>query len=334
MNPKYQFNNFIEGKSNQLARFLSYKFTENIKNIYNSLFLYSDTGLGKTHLLHAIGNKFLIDNYNIKVIYIHSKNFIENMIHSIQNNSIEHFKNYYSSINVLLIDDIQLFSYKKYLQKELFYIFKKLFEKNQKIILSSDRYPNYINGINKNLQFYFKQGLIIPIKSPELITRTYILLKKAYKHKIYLPYKSAQYIAKNLYSNIRELKNFLKKIYLTSLFLKKKIKIHLIQREFKRKIQKKKNIDIKLIQKKVSIYFKIKISDMISKKRSKFIVRSRQIAMTLIKKLTNYSFSDIGVAFGKKHRTTVMYAYKKINQLKKKNKLYYDFLYLFNQLNS
>nr|WP_232036990.1 DnaA/Hda family protein [Buchnera aphidicola] len=242
MNQKYQFNNFIEGKSNKLARYSSYKFTKNLKNIYNPLFLYSNTGLGKTHLLHAIGNKFLIDNYNIKVIYIHSKNFIENVIHSIKNNSIEHLKNYYSSINVLLIDDIQLFSHKQYLQKELSYIFKKLFEKNQKIVLTANCYPSYINGIDKNLRFYLKKGLTVSIHPPELITRTHIILNKAYDYKIDLSYQLAKYIAKKLYSNIRELKNFLKKIYITSLFIKKKIKMRFIQKELKKNIKKKKII--------------------------------------------------------------------------------------------
>lgn len=336
INKKYQFHNFIEGKSNQLARYFSYAFTNNIKNFYNPLFLYGNTGLGKTHLLHAIGNKILIDNNHKKVIYIHSENFVQNMVNSLKNNSIETFKNYYRSIDVLLIDDIQFFSYKQRSQEELFNTFNSLFEKEQKIVLTADCYPSYINGMTERLKSRFKWGVTISIDPPELNTRINILLHKALENKINLSYDVAQFIAKKPYSNIRELEGILKRIQIVALFTKKKITIELVQKTLNTKKKfKKKNINILHIQKKVSQYFNISIKDMISKKRSRSIVQPRQIAMTLTKKLTNYSFSDIGEAFGKKDHTTVLHAYKKINQfIKKKQEIYYDFLYLFNQLNS
>ncbi|WP_331865590.1 chromosomal replication initiator protein DnaA [Buchnera aphidicola] len=336
INQKYQFHNFIKGKSNKLALYVSYKFTNNLKNFYNLLFLYGKTGLGKTHLLHAIGNKILIEDYRKKVIYVHSENFIQNMINSLKNNSIEKFKNYYRSIDVLLIDDIQFFSNKKRSQEELFNTLNTLFEKRQKIVITANCYPSYISGINECLKSRFKWGLTISINPPELNTRIDILLHKALENKINLTYEVARFIAKKLYSNVRELEGILKKIHIASLFNKKKITILLAKRILNKLIKyKKKNIDILSIQKIVSKYFNITISDMISRKRSKSIVQSRQIAMKLTKKLTKYSLSDIGIAFGKKNHTTVLYACKKIKQFKKqKKKIYYDFLYLFNQLNS
>ncbi|WP_420093656.1 chromosomal replication initiator protein DnaA [Buchnera aphidicola] len=336
INQQYQFHNFFKGKSNQLAHYASYKFINNLKNFYNLLFLYGNTGLGKTHLLHAIGNKILIENNHKKVIYVHSENFIQNMINSLKNNSIEKFKNYYRSIDVLLIDDIHFFSNKKRSQEELFNIINTLFEKQKKIVMTANCYPSYINGINECLKSRFKWGLTISLNPPELNTRINILVYKALKNKINLTYKVAKFIAKKLHSNVRELEGVLKEIHITSLFHKQKITIDLAKKTLNKLMKyKKKNIDISSIQKTVSEYFNITISDMISKKRSRSIVQSRQVAMMLIKKLTNYSFSDIGIAFGKKDHTTVLHACKKINQFKKtKNQIYYDFLYLFNQLNS
>ncbi|VAX76191.1 chromosomal replication initiator protein DnaA [Buchnera aphidicola] len=336
INKKYQFHNFIEGKSNQLARYSSYVFTNNFKNFYNPLFLYSNTGLGKTHLLHAIGNKILIENKKKKVIYIHAEDFIQNMVNSLKNKSIEKFKNYYRSIDVLLLDDIQFFSNKKHSQEELFNTFNALFNKEQKIVLTANCCPNRIKGIAENLKSRFKWGLTISIDPPELNARINILLQKAVENKINLSYEVAKFIAQQLHSNIRELEGILKKIQITALFTKKTITIELVKKTLKKVFRKKKkNIGIILIQKTVAEYFNITVKEMISKKRSRFIVQPRQIAMALIKKITNYSFSDIGVAFGKKDHTTALHAYKKIHQLKKKkNKIYNDFIYLLNQLNS
>ncbi|ABJ90490.1 chromosomal replication initiator protein DnaA [Buchnera aphidicola] len=335
INKKYQFHNFIQGQSNQLAYYSSYKFTKNLKNFYNPLFLYGNTGLGKTHLLHAIGNKFLIKNKKKKVIYIHSENFIQNMVNSLKNNSIDKFKNYYRSIDVLLLDDIQFFSNKKKSQEELFNTFNTLFNKQQKIVLTADCYPEYISGITEQLKSRFKWGLTISINPPELKTRIKILLHKAYENKILLSYEVAKYIAKKIFSNVRELEGILKKIQILSILNKEKITINLVKKILNKIKKKKKNINIIYIQKIVAKYFNIRISDMISQKRSQSIVHPRQIAMTLAKKLTHYSFSEIGTAFGKKDHTTVLYAYKKINQLKKKKtEIYSDFIYLFNQLNA
>ncbi len=336
INPKYQFHNFIEGKSNQLALYSSYRFANHFNDFYSSLFLYGNTGLGKTHLLHAIANKILAENYQKKVIYVHSENFVQNMVNALKNHCIEKFKDYYRSIDVLLIDDIQFFAYKQRSQEELFNTFNTLFEKKQKIILTADCYPNDIKGIAERLKSRFKWGLTISIDPPELSARINILLHKALENKINLSDEVALFIAKKINSNVRELEGILKKIHIVSLFKKEKITIHLVKKTLNQIIgRKNKNIDINNIQQIVSKYFQISVSDLISQKRSQSIVQPRQIAMTLTKKLTKCSFLEIGKAFGKKDHTTVLHAYKKINQLRKeKTEIYYDFLYLFNQLSS
>nr|WP_269471933.1 DnaA/Hda family protein [Buchnera aphidicola] len=333
MQLNYQFNNFIEGTSNQLARYAAYMFSKKSKNFFNILFLCGNAGCGKTHLLHAIGNKILTENHNHKIIYIHAKNFIRNMIFSLKNNSIIHFKNFYSSIETLLIDDIQYFFYKK--KKKIFNILNKFLQKNQKIVLTTNFSINQIKKISQNLPSQFKSGLITSINPPELITKIHILLNKAHNNNIKLSYKMAKYISQKMCANIKELIFFLKKIHLKLILKKKKMTKIFIKKQINQlKKNKKKSMNIYLIQKKVAAYFNIKKSDIISSKRRKSIVEPRQIAMLLIKKLTDYNYSEIGKAFGKKNHTTVLHACKKINYLKKKkNKIYYDFLYLFNQLN-
>lgn len=333
INKKYNFHNFIEGESNQLARYSSYQLASNFKQSYNPLFLYGSTGLGKTHLLHAIGNSILKEKKYAKVAYMHSECFIQNMINALKKNTIEKFKNYYRSVDVLLIDDIQFFSKKKHSQDELFHTFNTLFEKKQKIILTSNCYPKRIKGLSDLLKSRFNWGLTVSITAPKINTRVKILLYKAHEKKILLPKEVALFIAKKIYSNVRELEGALNKIQIKAHFNKKKITLELAKKTLKNAIQKKK-ISIKNIQNTVVEYFKIKISDLISKKRSRSITEPRQIAMALSKKLTNYSFSEIGFAFGGKDHTTVLYACKKIKNSKKnkKNYFYQDFLNILNKL--
>lgn len=336
INKKYYFSNFIEGKSNQLAKYSSYKLAKNLEKSNNPLFLYGNTGLGKTHLLHAIGNYILKNKKYAKVIYINSECFVQNMVKSLKNKSIEEFKRYYRSVDVLLIDDIQFFSNKTRSQEELFHTFNALFDKKQKIILTSDRYPKNIHGIADRLKSRFSWGLTISINPPDIKTRIAILLYKASEKNINLPYNIAKFIANKIFSNVRELEGILNKIQIYTKFTKKNINIEIIQNLLKDLIiPQKKNITIKKIQKIVSEYFKIKISDILSKKRSRSISQPRQIAMTLIKKLTNHSLSEIGIAFGRKNHTTVLHAYKKIKNLIKKNKkIYNDILYISHKITS
>nr|WP_231938285.1 DnaA/Hda family protein [Buchnera aphidicola] len=320
----------MEGTSNQLARYSAYKFTKSSKNIYNILFLSGNTGCGKTHLLHAIGNKILIENHNHKVIYIHAKNFIRNILYSLKNKSINHLKNYYNSVEILLIDDIQYFFYKGKIKKILFKILNKFLQKNQKIVLTANFYIDQTNKILQNFPSQFQLGLIISINPPELTTKMHILLNKAHKNNIKLTYKIAKYIAEKKCSNMKILVFFLKKIHFQLMFNKKKMTKTLIKKQINQLIKKKKkHINIHLIQKKVATYFNIKISDMISSKRLKFIVEPRQIAMVLIKKLTHCSYSKIGIIFGKKNHTTVLHACKKINYSKKKKLKFIAIFYTY-----
>ncbi|AEH39604.1 chromosomal replication initiator protein [Buchnera aphidicola (Cinara tujafilina)] len=320
INKKYCFNNFIEGESNRLARYSSYQLAK-LKNSYNPLFLYGNTGLGKTHLLHAIGNFILENNNTAKVIYIHSERFCANMVKSIKNNSIEEFKKYYRSVDALMIDDIQFFSNKERSQEELFHTFNTLFDHDQKIILTSDRYPKDINGMADRLKSRFSWGLTISINPPDLNTRIAILLYKAAERKIKLSYTIAQFIATKLCSNVRELEGILNKLQNHSIFNQKNINIELVQSTLQDLlICQKEKITIKNIQKSVSKYFSIKMSDMLSKKRTRSIAQPRQIAMALVKKLTNHSLSEIGIAFGGKDHTTVLHACRKIKELSKKIK--------------
>ena len=336
INKKYCFDNFIEGESNRLARYSSYQLAKNLKTSYNPLFLYGNTGLGKTHLLHAIGNFILEKRNTAKVIYIHSERFVQNMVKSIKNNSIEVFKKYYRSVDVLMIDDIQFFSNKERSQEELFHTFNALFDKDQKIILTSDRYPKDINGMADRLKSRFSWGLTISINAPDLNTRIAILLHKASEKKIKLPFEVAQFIATKLCSNVRELEGVLNKIQNNALFNNKNIDIEIAQNTLQDLlIFQKEKITIKNIQKLVAEYFNIKISDMLSKQRTRSISQPRQIAMALVKKLTNHSLSEIGLAFGGKDHTTVLHACRKIKELSEKNKkIHHDFLNLSYQLTS
>ncbi|CSD00772.1 chromosomal replication initiation protein [Vibrio cholerae] len=300
VNPKHKFNNFVEGKSNQLGLAAARQVSDNPGAAYNPLFLYGGTGLGKTHLLHAVGNAIVDNNPNAKVVYMHSERFVQDMVKALQNNAIEEFKRYYRSVDALLIDDIQFFANKERSQEEFFHTFNALLEGNQQIILTSDRYPKEISGVEDRLKSRFGWGLTVAIEPPELETRVAILMKKAEDHQIHLPDEVAFFIAKRLRSNVRELEGALNRVIANANFTGRPITID-------------------NIQKTVAEYYKIKVADLLSKRRSRSVARPRQLAMALAKELTNHSLPEIGDAFGGRDHTTVLHACRKIEQLREES---------------
>ncbi|MCX8601577.1 MULTISPECIES: chromosomal replication initiator protein DnaA [unclassified Gilliamella] len=320
INHKHTFSSFVEGKSNQLAVAAAKQVAENPGKAYNPLFLYGSTGLGKTHLLHAVGNQIMDEKMNAKVVYMHSERFVQDMVKALQNNAIEEFKNYYRSVDALLIDDIQFFANKERSQEEFFHTFNSLLEGNQQIILTSDRYPKEINGVEDRLKSRFGWGLTIAIEPPELETRVAILMKKAEENKIKLPEEVAFFIAKRLRSNVRELEGALNRVIANANFTGKSITIDFVKDALKDLLAlQEKLITIENIQKTVAEYYKIKVSDLLSKRRSRSVARPRQVAMALAKELTNKSLPEIGDGFGGRDHTTVLHACRKIADLKEES---------------
>lgn len=334
INKKNNFDNFIEGKSNQLALAAACQIAKNPGSSYNPLFVYGETGLGKTHLLHAIGNNILTYKYNIKIIYMHSEGFVQDMVRALHNNAIEKFKLYYRSVDVLLMDDIQFFANKKRSQEEFFHTFNALLDGNQQIVLTCDRYPRDINGFEDRLKSRFGWGLTVSVNPPDLETRAAILMKKADEKNILLSHDMAFFIAKKLKSNIRELEGALNRIMVNANFMRRNITIDLVNEALQDiLVLQEKWITIDNIQKKVAEYYKIKISDLLSRKRSRSVARPRQMAMAITKELTNHSLSEIGNAFNGRDHTTVLYACRKIKQLfKKNNNIKKDFFNLIKTL--
>lgn len=317
INPKYTFESFVEGKSNQLANAAAKQVAENPGKSYNPLFIYGSTGLGKTHLLHSVGNQILKNKKNAKVIYMHSERFVQDMVKALQNNAIEDFKNYYRSVDALLIDDIQFFANKERTQEEFFHTFNTLLEGNQQIILTSDRYPKEIDGVEDRLKSRFGWGLTIAVEPPELETRVAILMKKADENQIKLTEEVAFFIAKRLRSNVRELEGALNRVIANANFTGKTINIDFVKDALKDLLAlQEKLVTIENIQKTVAEYYKIKVSDLLSKRRSRSVARPRQIAMALAKELTNKSLPEIGDGFGGRDHTTVLHACRKIAELK------------------
>ncbi|VAX77152.1 Chromosomal replication initiator protein DnaA [Serratia symbiotica] len=317
VNQKNTFDNFVEGKSNQLARAAAHQVANNPGGAYNPLFLYGGTGLGKTHLLHAVGNGMMIRKANTKVVYMHSERFVQDMVKALQNNAIEEFKRYYRSVDALLIDDIQFFANKERSQEEFFHTFNTLLEGNQQIILTSDRYPKEINGVEDRLKSRFGWGLTVAIEPPELETRVAILMKKADENHRRLPGEVAFFIAKRLRSNVRELEGALNRVIANANFSGRAITIDFVREALRDLLAlQEKLVTIDNIQKTVAEYYKIKVSDLLSKRRSRSVARPRQIAMALSKALTNHSLPEIGYAFGGRDHTTVLHACRKIEQLR------------------
>ncbi len=320
VNPKHQFTNFVEGKSNQLGLAAARQVSDNPGAAYNPLFLYGGTGLGKTHLLHAVGNAIMARKENARVVYMHSERFVQDMVKALQNNQIEEFKRYYRSVDALLIDDIQFFANKERSQEEFFHTFNALLEGNQQIILTSDRYPKEINGVEDRLKSRFGWGLTVAIEPPELETRVAILMKKAEDHNIRLADEVAFFIAKRLRSNVRELEGALNRVIANANFTGRAITIDFVREALRDLLAlQEKLVTIDNIQKTVAEYYKIKLADLLSKRRSRSVARPRQLAMALAKELTNHSLPEIGDAFGGRDHTTVLHACRKIEQLREES---------------
>jgi len=318
LNPVFSFENHIEGKSNQIARAATRQVSENPGIAYNPLFIYGGVGLGKTHLMHAAGNLILQNQANAKVAYVHSERFVSDMVKSIENNAMVKFKNYYRSLDALLIDDIQFFAGKNQSQEEFFHTFNTLLETNSQIILTSDKFPKEINNLQERLISRFESGLTVRIDPPELETRVAILKNKARKSQIELNDDVAFLVAKKIRSNVRELEGALHRLAASSRFTNRTIDLDLAKDTLQDlTLFQERKISIENIQKTIADFYNIRVSDLKSKRRTRQIARPRQIAMALAKELTSLSLPDIGDAFGGRDHTTVIHACKKIDELTK-----------------
>ena len=316
INPQFVFDNFVIGKSNQLAHAATLQVAQNPGQTYNPLFIYGGVGLGKTHLMHALGNHIMQQNPDAKVLYLHSERFVADMIKALQRNAMNEFKKFYRGVNALLIDDIQFFAGKERSQEEFFHTFNSLLDSNQQIVLTCDRYPKEIEGLEERLQSRFGWGLTIAVEPPELETRVAILMSKAEQSKVQLPNEVAFFIAKHIQSNVRELEGALKRVIANAHFTGAKITVEFAREALKDLLTlQAKLVTIDNIQRTVADYYKVKVSDLLSKRRSRSIARPRQMAMALAKELTNHSLPEIGEAFGGRDHTTVLHAVRKIQEL-------------------
>jgi chromosomal replication initiator protein len=317
LNPAYIFDTFVEGKSNQMARAASLQIAENPGKAYNPLFLYGGVGLGKTHLMHAIGHEIERSKPGSKVVYLHSERFVADMVKALQHNTIDEFKRYYRSVDALLIDDIQFFAGKERSQEEFFHTFNALLEGQQQVILTCDRYPKEVDGLEDRLKSRFGWGLTVMIEPPELETRVAILKNKAQQSNIDLPDDVAFFIGKRIRSNIRELEGALRRVIANAHFTGKLITIDFAKEALRDLLAlQDKLVTIENIQKTVAEYYKIRVSDILSKRRNRSLARPRQLAMSLCKELTNHSLPEIGDAFGGRDHTTVIHACRKIIELR------------------
>ena len=321
LNPDFRFETFVEGKANQLALAAARQVAENPGDGYNPFFIYGGVGLGKTHLMHAVGNEILKKRSDAKILYLHSERFVADMVKALQTNTIDRFKKYYRSLDALLIDDIQFFAGKTVSQEEFFHTFNALLEANQQIILTCDRYPKDVDGLEDRLKSRFGWGLTQAIDPPELEMRVAILMSKAQKSGVELADEVAFFIAKRIRSNVRELEGALKRVIANANFTGREITMDFVREALKDLIAAQdKRINIQNIQKTVSEYYKIKVSDLLSKRRSRSVARPRQMAMALTKELTNKSLPEIGDAFSGRDHTTVLHACRKIKQLAEENR--------------
>ena len=317
LNKAFTFENFVEGKSNQLARAASLQVSENIGKAYNPLLIYGSSGLGKTHLMHAIGNAVFQKNPSATIVYLHSEKFVQDMVRALQQNSINSFKEYYRGIDVLLIDDIQFFAGKERSQEEFFHTFNTLLDKKHQIVLTCDKYPKEIVGLEDRLKSRFGCGLPVSIEPPDMETRAAILMKKAAQVNVELPQEVAFFIAKKIPFNVRDLEGALRRVIANAQFTGREITTEFTKEALHDLISlKDKLVNMDNIQKTVAEYFKIRVADLSSKNRKQTVTRPRQMAMCLARELTSHSFPEIGDAFGGRDHTTVMNACKKINELK------------------
>lgn len=320
LNTASTFASFVEGKSNQLGLAAARQVAENPGGAYNPLFIYGGVGLGKTHLMQAVGNAMLARNPNAKIVYLHSERFVADMVKALQLNAINDFKRYYRSMDALLIDDIQFFAGKERSQEEFFHTFNSLLEGGRQIILTCDRFPKEINGLEERLKSRFGWGLTVAVEPPELETRVAILMKKAEQASIDLPHDAAFFIAQRIRANVRDLEGALKRVIASANFTGRSIDVELVREALKDLLAlQDKQVGIENIQRVVCEYYKIKMSDMISKRRSRSVARPRQVAMALAKELTNHSLPEIGDAFGGRDHTTVLHACRKIKELQEES---------------
>ena len=320
LNPELCFETFVTGKANDLARAAALQVAERTGTAYNPLFIYGGVGLGKTHLLHAIGNLVQARNPESRIRYIHAEQYVSDVVRAYQHKAFDDFKRYYHSLDLLLIDDIQFFGGKSRTQEEFFYAFNALIESRKQVVITCDSYPREIAGIENRLISRFGWGLTVAVEPPELEMRVAILLKKAEAENILLDNAVAFFIATHSQSNIRELEGALKRILAFSRFSGQTITVDLCRDALKDLLAlQSRQISIDNIQKTVADYYKIKVSEMYSKKRTRNFARPRQVAMALAKELTHLSLPDIGEAFGGRDHTTVLHACRKVAALKQTN---------------
>jgi len=317
LNATFTFDTFVEGKSNQLGRAAAIQVGSNPGRAYNPLFIYGGVGLGKTHLMHAVGNMILENDPSAKVAYVHSERFVGDMVRGLQHNTIAEFKRTYRSLDALLIDDIQFFAGKERSQEEFFHTFNALLEGQRQIILTCDRYPKEVSGLEERLKSRFGWGLTVAIEPPELETSVAILMSKAAADGHLIPEEVAFFIAQRIRSNVRELEGALRRVIANSQFTGLPITLEFTKEALRDLLAlQDRLVTIDNIQKTVAEYFKMRIADLHSKRRSRSITRPRQIAMALAKELTSHSLPEIGDAFGGRDHTTVLHACRRVKLLR------------------
>ena len=317
LNREFTFETFVEGKSNELARAAATQVADNAGRTYNPLLLYGGVGLGKTHLMQAVGNELRRQNPDAKVLYLHSQRFVQDMVKALQTGTMQDFMKFYRSVDALLIDDIQFFAKKLRSQEEFFHVFNALLERGHQMVLTSDKYPREIDGLEERLKSRFVYGLTVEVEAPDLETRVAILMKKAEAEQIELDQGVAFFIAERIRSNVRELEGALRRVIANARFTGSRISVDQVKRALRDLFAiQDRQISIDNIQRTVAEYFNIKMADMLSKRRSRSIARPRQIAMALAKELTNHSLPEVGDAFGGRDHTTVLHACRKIEELR------------------
>lgn len=335
-NPQFTFDNFVSGRANQLARAAAMQVAENPGQAYNPMFIYGGVGLGKTHLLLAIGNQVRLTNPAARISYIHANDYVNDMVKAYRHRNFEDFKKHYLTLDVLLVDDIQFFAQKDRTQEEFFYVFNALIENKKQIVITSDTFPKDLSGIEDRLKSRFAWGLTVAIEPPELEMRVAILQKKAQTDGIQLDEDVAFFIAKQVRSNVRELEGALKRVVAYAKFSDKPITVNLAKDALRDLIASAhKQVSIENIQKTVADFYKIKVADMYSKKRTRNLARPRQIAMSLAKELTPLSLPEIGDSFGGRDHTTVLHACRKVAELREQEQgISRDYLVLLQTLTS
>ncbi len=334
INADFTFATFVEGKSNQLAKAAAIQVAGNPGKAYNPLFIYGGVGLGKTHLMHAVANRLREQNAEVRLAYVHSERFVGDMVKALQHNTINDFKSAYRSLDALMIDDIQFFAGKERSQEEFFHTFNALLESQQQVILTCDRYPKEVDGLEERLKSRFGWGLTVAIEPPELETCVAILMSKAAISRVELPEEVAFFIAKRIRSNVRELEGALRRVVATANFTGRPITLEFAKDALRDLLAlQEKLVTVENIQKTVAEYYKIRIADLLSKRRNRSVARPRQVAMALSKELTNHSLPEIGDAFGGRDHTTVLHACRRVKELREtERRIAEDYLNLLRTL--